>query len=65
MNDDIDAIIGKAKIVKEMAQSHEVKQVCNLLIDLADSMKEKKMLGFGSESKRPDRPKNGNARTAT
>lgn len=61
MNDKIKSVTEKLKIVKNMAQSNETKQVCDLVIELADALEEKRPLGFSSEdtneSKRNNKPK--------
>ena len=56
MNDELKNITEKLKIVKNMAQSHEVQQVCSIIIELTDVLKEKQPLGFtANESKRPNK----------
>ena len=57
MNDELKNITEKLKIVKNMAQSHEVQQVCSIIIELTDALKEKPQLGFTSESKRTNQSK--------
>lgn len=58
MSAEVKSVIEKLKIVQNMAQSNETKQLCDLIIELADTLIEKGSLGFSlNEGKRIDKPK--------
>lgn len=54
MKPEVKSAIDKLKIVRNLAQAPETKQVCDIVIELVDAMQEKETLGFGvsDESKR-------------
>jgi len=51
---EVKSAIDKLKIVRNLAQAPETKQVCDIVIELVEAMQEKEQLGFGvsDESKR-------------